>query len=125
VDRPVEYSELQLVKDEAGVVQEVRQVLVRESTWVDGANLGLVLRRGERWFAHLRTRVVGTPGDSLFVRGARAAGDVTLGFRGKKLDARLTGLNVTGTDYLRSRADGGRPDLKPEWLLLLGYRWGL
>jgi len=51
------------------------------------------------------------------------AHDLSLGIRHKKFTARLTGINVTGTDYIYDPTDGSYPDLDPEWLILLGYHW--
>jgi hypothetical protein len=126
VDRPVEFAELtieDLQDDQGGSVTEVKKVLIRSSYLTDAANVGFLLRHKESFFGHVRARILGRPGDSIFDREARMALDVTLGFRLKRFEARLTGLNLTGADVLRSARDGSAPDLKPEWVLLVGTRW--
>jgi outer membrane receptor protein involved in Fe transport len=123
VDRPVEYMELELVKDENGRVEQVREVLRREEYRIDGANLGALVRVKEKFYGHFRLRFVGRPGDSIFSRGSSVVHDVTLGYRGKRVHASVTGVNLTGTDYLLAR-DGERPDMRPDWAVIVGGHWG-
>ena len=66
---------------------------------------------------------MGRPGDSIFSRGGRIVHDVTLGYRGRRLHASVTGFNVSGTDYLLSR-DGESPDMQPDWTVIVGGHWG-
>jgi len=124
VDRPVEQELVMETHPESGNLTDVYYTVRRESGLVDGMNLGVLYRDpDDRWLLHYRARVTGRLGESIFSRGGRVAHDLTLGLKYRRFTARLTGRNLTGTDYLRNPTDGTYPGLDPDWMVLLGYRW--
>lgn len=122
IDRPIEEGLVFVFNETSGVLTDTFQEVRREAGLIDGLNLGLLVRR-DKWFAHYRARVTGRLGDSIFSEGARTAHDITLGIDRGPFTARLTGLNVTGTDWLRNPTDGSTPDLKARWHVILGWKW--
>lgn len=124
VDRPVDLDLVLEVHPESGRLTSVHYDVLRESGVQDTLNLGVLYRPPDgHWMLHYRARTIGRFAGSGLLDGARTAHDITLGLDAGRFSARLTGLNVTGTDYLRNSTDGTYPDLRADWLLILGYRW--